>query len=356
MGERFALDPADRSKRPSASDYLVRAATCYVKAARGGEPLRVCKALYGNDQVTPILLGKAASSPARADNAAWAGALAAQTVSSLLQSIVSLSAAADLLSRAMRINFDGYAEVKIPGRTIAAGGAAWIGEGSPIPVRKFSMNSVSLKPHKLAIITSYTNELAASSNIEAVVRSMLAENSAIELDRALFSTAAADATVPGGILAGVAPLAAATGGDALANMTEDIRNLVAALGAAYGGLDPTFVASPGQAAALKFWAGEQFDYAILPSAALAAGTIIAVEGASIAASIADAVPEFSVSEGALLHYEDTTPQDITGGSPSPAVPVKSLFQTDAVSLKMILQNVSWAMRAPHIAWCQNVNW
>jgi hypothetical protein len=311
--------------------------------------------LWRDDPVTPLILSKAAVPPATSGNAPWAGVLAAQSVSSLLQSIVSLSAAAELLTRALHVRFDGYQTVKVPGRSIAPGEATWVAEGKPIAVRNFTTNTVTLTPHKLAVVTSYTNEMASSSNIEALVRSMLSEASAIELDRALFGAQADDGVTPGGLLHGLAALTAATGTGTDA-MTADISSLVGALGAAYAGLAPVFIAAPGQAAALKLWAGERFDYDILASAALAPGSVIAIEPASFAATITDATPDFSTSDAVVLHYEDTSPQDIVGGTPSPASPSRSLFQTDGTALRMILRDVSWAMRAPHVAWIQNVTW
>jgi hypothetical protein len=52
-----------------------------------------------------------------------------------------------------------------------------------------------------------------------------------------------------------------------------------------------------------------------------------------------------------LHMEDTTPAAIDG-----AVPVRSLFQSDCLALKMTLA-VAFAMRAAgHVAWIQNTTW
>ena len=107
---------------------------------------------------------------------------------------------------------------------------------------------------------------------------------------------------------------------------------------------------------MKFWAGDKFDYAILPSAALPAGTLIAIEPTSLAATLTDAMPDFATSDAVVLHYEDASPQDITGGSPSPASPVRNLFQTDGIALRLILSGVSWAMRAPHVAVIENASW
>jgi hypothetical protein len=44
---------------------------------------------------------------------------------------------------------------------------------------------------------------------------------------------------------------------------------------------------------------------------------------------------------------------VSGGTA--AVPVRSVFQTDAVALKMVLQ-ASFGMRASHVAWVQNTTW
>jgi hypothetical protein len=39
-----------------------------------------------------------------------------------------------------------------------------------------------------------------------------------------------------------------------------------------------------------------------------------------------------------------SPQQLTGGSPSPAVPIKSMYQLDRVAIRLTMF-VSWAMRA-----------
>lgn len=47
------------------------------------------------------------------------------------------------------------------------------------------------------------------------------------------------------------------------------------------------------------------------------------------------------------------PRHIVDGTP--AMPVRSLFQTDALALRMLLR-AAWGMRASHVAWTTNVNW
>jgi len=74
------------------------------------------------------------------------------------------------------------------------------------------------------------------------------------------------------------------------------------------------------------------------------GQVIAVDAADFV-SVGGEAPRFEVSDSATLHYEDTDPQHITGGTPSPAIPVRSLWQTDSLALRLILP-LNWTMRRP----------
>jgi hypothetical protein len=354
----FAVEPTDRTHRAMPSTYLFRAAVCHLRARMANEdvPEKICKALYHNDPVTPLVL-RASTAPATTGDPGWAGPLARRVVSSLLQEIVSISAAANLLVRAMRLNFDRAQSIQLPGRNLAAAAdVSWIAEGAPIPVRDYTTNMLILRPHKLATITTYTQELARASNIEEVVRSLISENVALQLDATLFSTAAETAINPGGILAGVAPISSANGTDKRENMVEDIENLVAAIAANAGGAQPIFIADPARAIAMQAMLSPLFNEAVLPSTALPAGTLICVEPRSLAATIVNAQADFATSETAVLHFEDTTPADIVDGTGTVATPVKSLFQVDGVALKLTVAGIAWAMRAPHVAWTQAVNW
>ena len=81
------------------------------------------------------------------------------------------------------------------------------------------------------------------------------------------------------------------------------------------------------------------------STTCAAGRLIAVDAADFASAMGDA-PRFAVSTEATLHEEDTTPLALGSGvqgSGVLAVPMRSLFQTDAVAIRMSLY-VNWVMR------------
>ena len=137
-------------------------------------------------------------------------------------------------------------------------------------------------------------------------------------------------------------------------MVEDVRDLVAALAANKGGSQPVFITDPAHCAAMKAWLSPQFDYPILPCTALTPGVLICVEPRSLASTIVEAGADFETVDSPILHMEDTSPKDIVAGST--ATPAKSLFQTDGIALKLTVAGVAWAMRAPHVAWTQSVNW
>src|SRR5262249_25235225 len=132
----IALDPTDRNKRPRPATYLARAAAAHIRAfVDGNTPERKAKELFEDDKVTDVIL-KAPWTPARMSNDAWAGALAGQAVEYSVMAITSSSAAADLMSRGLKLNFDGYASIRVPGRLLSAADAgSWVGEGQPIPLR-----------------------------------------------------------------------------------------------------------------------------------------------------------------------------------------------------------------------------
>ncbi len=87
------------------------------------------------------------------------------------------------------------------------------------------------------------------------------------------------------------------------------------------------------------------------------GTVALVDAADFFTATGDE-PRFDVSDQATLHMEDTAPQAIgTVGTPNVvAAPVRSLFQTDSLGLRMIL-DLNWTMRrAGMVAFVAGVTW
>jgi len=102
--------------------------------------------------------------------------------------------------------------------------------------------------------------------------------------------------------------------------------------------------------------GNLGGWPIIDSGTVPLGTVVAIDAADYV-SVADG-PRFEISDQATLHLEDTTPADITtAGTPAVAsFPVKSMFQTDSLALRLILP-VNWALRRPGVvAWVAGVTW
>jgi hypothetical protein len=334
--------------RPAVAVYRAAAATVRAFADKV-TPTLAARSLFGNDPVVDLIL-RAASSPASVSNSSWAGVLAQQAIDDFVAGITALSAAAGLISRGMRISLDGLASVRVPLRTFdTAAAGSWVAEGGAIRVRNLNVGAgATLYPRKMAVITAFTGEVAQSSNVEAVARAAVSEAASQVLDQTMFDANPDNGVRPAGLLSGVAPLTATTG-TGQAALEGDIKLLYGALAAKGAGMAPVLVAAIQQAGSLKVMAGPKFDVPVLASGALAAGTVVMLEPASFVSGF-DSVPEFDTVAGAAVHFEDTAPGDISG-----SVPVKSLFQDDLVGLRMILKG-GWAMRAPHIAWLQNVTW
>jgi hypothetical protein len=347
--------------RPTrASNYLFRAGAASLRAyVTKSTPEFVAGKMFKGDVVTAEIL-KAATAPAEVATTGWAAEIARVAIYDMIQSITSVSAAAEVISRGLQLNMDGVATIHVPGRIVnPAAAGAWISEGNPAPARALSFtNAAILQPRRLSVLYGYSREQAESSNIENIVRATLGEASGLALDARMFSATAGDASKPAGLLFGIAPLTptsitgSATAAEAAAT---DIGKLFGALAAQGAGKTAALIMSPPQAARLKMIVGPKWDFDIITSTVLPSGTVIALEIASFVSGFS-AVPTFRVSNVTAYHAEDTSPQNITGGTPSPAVPVRSMFQTDSIGLYMDLW-AAWGLRAAgHAAWLQNAAW
>ena len=163
--------PGIRKARPAV--YLHRAAAAHLRSfVTGAAPTNAAKAMFGNDVVTDLILRAATTPAAISGTQQWAQSLAGVAIFDLIQSTASLSAAAEVIDRGLKLDMSGIAEYRVPGRVLnAAAAGQWVGEGMAAPVRALSIsNAAILRPRKLQVLTTYTHELAEHSNIEAVVR------------------------------------------------------------------------------------------------------------------------------------------------------------------------------------------
>jgi hypothetical protein len=301
---------------------------------------------------------RAATGPATTTGSGWAAPLAPTVVSDFMASLVPLSAGARLLEAAPRVSLDGVGALLFPRRSgaISATAVPWVVEGDPAPVLQFVLEAATLGPAgKLIAIVVMTRELMEHSAANVVMRRLLAENVSAALDASLFSNVAATTARPAGILNGVAALTAATAGAGA--MSTDLNALAKAIAPVTTGL--VFVAHPAQAAAINLNRGVTFpNIEVWPTLGVAAGTVIALDPAAFVSAFGPE-PEISASTETLLHMESTTPLPFASGAQGSGVlatPARSMFQVDAVALKIKLR-ASWAWRtAGAVAWVASTNW
>jgi hypothetical protein len=263
--------------------------------------------------------------------------------------LTQVSAGAKFLSSGLQLNFDN-GPISCP--TLAVGEAKFINEAAPIPVVQNPVSKTDLQLYKLGAITVLTNEMVLGSNAEALMQQGMIDSAAPALDRVLFSTSAG---VPGlqppGLCTG--PSLPPTAGGGTNALIADTASLVDAIAKYAGNANIVFVMAAKQYVAASM-APQQFPFPLLMSAALPAGTVICAASNAIVSAIE--APRIEAAKSTVLHYEDATPKDIVDIGGVMAFPVRSSYQIDAVSLRMIMP-VSWALRAPGaVSWMQNVTW
>ncbi len=378
-----SVSTASGNRRPFAapkkdvkpSDYVYRAATAALIAHVSRRPLQeVVRERYGDDEVThrvsEAIIYRGATVPATTTLAGWAAELVQTSVLDFIDSLMPLSVYPGLSSRGGRFTFGRNGIVSLPSRlstpTLAG---AFVAEGAPIPVRQGAFTSITLTPKKMGVISTFTRQIAEHSTpaIEAQIRSMMADDTAIALDTVLLDANPATATRPAGLRNGVAGLTATSGGGFNA-LVGDIKQLMTVLVTANSLRSPTFIMNPVDvmSIALTQNAGGDFPFAadaangtlqgypILTSTTQTAKSIILVDAADFFSATGDD-PRFDVSDQAVLHMEDTAPQQI-GVSGSATNPIRSMFQTDSIALRMML-DVNWAMRRTGVvAWVSGVTW
>jgi hypothetical protein len=120
-----------------------------------------------------------------------------------------------VIQRGVRVSLAGYNTVSIPHRAsgIPDANLQWIGPpGSPIPWKSYSLSAATLGPaHKLAVGAGVTREMIEHGNGQEVVAQLLKEDASLSLDASMFSTAAASASRPAGLLFGLTPIVARDG-------------------------------------------------------------------------------------------------------------------------------------------------
>jgi hypothetical protein len=301
---------------------IYRAACAFLRAFNTGKkPTEAARALFGEDRRTDLIL-RAATAPAAIATAGWAPEIAPIAVYDVIQDAASVSAGAELIGRGLKLNLDGIAQYRVPGRALTAAAAGkWVGENEAVPVRQLLFSNAVLRPFKLESIYGFTYEQAEHSNIEAIVRQTLSEATGLALDLAMLNNDAGNASTPPGIFAGSDTITPTTGGGRAA-MDADLEMLFNALAAKGGGKTAVIICPLAQAKFLESYVSPKFSTEILVSTAMAANTVGLIEVASFVSGFRSKA-EFSTSHTTLLHFEDDAPTDITGGRPRPGLPIST---------------------------------
>ena len=315
---------------------------------------RVAKTLWPGDSETQMVL-RAAVSPTDTTSGA---AFALNTAVDFIGSLQPLSAAARLINLGLRVSLAGINSVNIPRRQggKAATDVVWISQGSPIPTKQYTLESVTLGPVcKLPLLVPLTRELVEYAGGDEVITTLIREDLAASSDASMFSSTAAVAGVrPAGLFFGLTPItAAAAGADAMATDLEKLAGAVLN----NGGSQVVYIASPKQAASIKVRLLSPSPPSVFTCPALAAGTVAAIEPNAFVSAFGP-VPRISASKEATIEF-DTTPDAGGIGSgtvPTIAVPTVSAWQTDLIIIRAILE-AAWAMRATGmVALITGANW
>jgi HK97 family phage major capsid protein len=253
--------------------------------------------------------------------------------------------------------------ISLPSRnTTATVGGAFFLQGAAIPVKQGAFTAITLTPKKMGVITTLTREITEHStpSIEGIVRQAILEDTALAIDTILVDANAATTIRPAGLKNG-ATVVTPTAGAGITALIGDLRGLTSSLiTASKGNLRaPVWIMNPGDALAAQLTqaaAGGDFPfmdditngtlmgYPVITSTTIAPDSMILMDAADFISATGD-TPRFDVSDQAVLHMEDSNPQQIsTVGTPATvAAPVRSLWQTDTIGIRMIM-DINWAMR------------
>lgn len=361
-----------KEREPKAGDMVIRAAVVQLVAqVTQRDPISVLEERYRDHELTNVFV-RAAVDPAKTTVSGWASELIETETVSFLETLRDLSFYPRLATLGSNLQFGpGRGNIKIPSRASTPSiSGSFVAEGSPIPVRRIGLTSLTLSPHKMGVISYFTREVAKYSNpqIENLLRQEIRGDTADTIDTLLIDDTVGSATRPAGLLYGVAALTASTAGGWAAIM-EDIDTLAAPFDAAKAGRNLVLLMNKREARKLNFVPGPDdklgsmrqllADSGITPisSVNVPAGRLIMLDAADFATAAGDQ-PEFEASEQAVIHAEDTSPQQIsTAGSPNTvAAPVISMFQTASIALRMLL-DVTWGMRrSGMVQWIDGADW
>jgi Phage capsid family len=390
---RPALLPSSVSAAPLArpSDALFRGLACLVKHhVEGGKRpvLDILRTSYGHDDITRALMARlgfragfdlqtrAATIPADMTTPGWADSLVQTVIGDLIQTLTPIFVYPQLAAKGDSYTIDAkHGAILLPARNTAATvGGAFVGIAAPISVKQGAFLPITMTLKKMAVITTFTREVTLHSvpTIEAVIRTAMLEDTALALDAVLMDVNAATAIRPAGLRSVTKVTASVTA--SIAGFVADLKTLVAAFitGTKGNFRAPVWIMNPQDVLAamlLPTTGGADYFFIdqlsrgtlagipVIQSTSCTIDTMILTDAADFITATGD-TPEFDIGDQTALHMEDTTPLAIsTVGTPNTiAAPVRSLWQTDSIAIKMHLP-VNFAMRRLGVTqWTDTLAW
>ena len=159
---------------------------------------------------------KTAMQPASTLTSGWLSEIVGVVVAQWDSQLAPVSAFAQLRAQSLALSSPAGGLLRVLGRDVSPKvNGSFVGEANPIPARRFNVTSNVLLPHRMAVISVFTRELAKGSplDVEAVIKQEVLADTAGALDAVLLDAVAADALRPAGLrngLTGLTPSAAAT--------------------------------------------------------------------------------------------------------------------------------------------------
>jgi HK97 family phage major capsid protein/HK97 family phage prohead protease len=373
-------------KEANAVDLLVKAIAMDIK--HFGEDRKrsidsILKMEYGDGEmfqkVGTIMsrfgINKAAAIPADTTTSGWADSLAQTVIGDFIESLLPYSIYPQLRQRGGSFTFGRNGTISLPARNTATTVAgAFVAQGAAIPVRQGAFTAITLTPKKMGVITTMTREITEHSTpqIEAILKQAMLEDTGVAIDTVLLDATAASTTRPAGLKNGIAKVTV-SGTASIVGFIADLKTLYQALITATNGnvRSPVWIMNPGDvltASLIQTTTGDTpFRDEISRGTLLGIPIVQSTTGLNDTMAIMDAAdfltatgdtPQFSVSDQAVLHMEDTTPTALsTVATPNTvAAPIRSLWQTDTMAIRMLL-DINWAKRRAGIfQWADTMVW
>jgi hypothetical protein len=335
---RRPLVPEDLNREAFARETrrsLVRALTCATLAGlRGGNATDILERTWGGDDHIARLLLRAATTPTSTGSFPAAEGLAGLVL------LAPSSGALRLFGEQTKLTLGQNSTVRVPGVGTPPV-APFVPELSPGPLLQGALAAATLGPvRKLLVLAAITEELqqASGDTASAIIENILASSVAKSLDATAFDTNAGDTIRPAGLLHGVTPIAATSGGGFNA-IAGDLGGMAKAMADNF--VDPEgmiIVAAPREATTLRLLAGPRFDNQIFGTTGLPDKQIAAFARGAIASSF-EGTPSVELSKHATLHYSDTPGPVVASG------PTTSLFQQAHIGIKL-RQRGCWVVTTP----------